>query len=370
MIRLAIVCVAAFALVSCDAATAKFFSTDTAPTSTAPRADADGDGVADDRDNCVDHANPAQTDVDIDGVGDACDGPPDLDADGVADFDDNCVEAPNGDQSDLDADGVGDSCDNCPTTLNADQLDSDGDGYGDSCPCDVCGAGEWCLDHPGEPITCLATCDDTARQCGDNLCCALGSQCGPDGRCLLPDLSIDRTRLEDSLYVETRTFTEQSCELVEGCVQAAGERKLLRFDTTTPNTGEGHLHLGFPGVNEDVFEFSECHGHYHMNSYAKYELLDSAREVVAPGHKQAFCLMDYEPWSEGISWSDANYHCGFQGISTGFADTYGAFLDCQFVDITDVAPGDYTLRIQVNYEHLVGESDYNNNLLDVAVSIP
>ncbi|MEC8933820.1 MAG: dockerin type I repeat-containing protein [Planctomycetota bacterium] len=36
-------------------------------------ADADGDGVPDDVDNCVDQANPAQADLDGDGEGDACD---------------------------------------------------------------------------------------------------------------------------------------------------------------------------------------------------------------------------------------------------------------------------------------------------------
>ncbi len=75
--------------------------------------DGDGDGVPDATDNCPAVANPAQTDTDNDGIGDACD------------------STPNG--PDDDGDGVADSRDNCPTVSNANQLDSDGDGIGDAC---------------------------------------------------------------------------------------------------------------------------------------------------------------------------------------------------------------------------------------------
>ncbi len=120
--------------------------------------DSDGDGVADEIDNCPNTANADQTDSDGDGIGDACDNDPvDSDGDGVADDVDNCPNTANADQTDSDGDGVGDACDNdpvdsdgdgvaddvdnCPNTANADQADSDGDGVGDACDSDGGGTG-------------------------------------------------------------------------------------------------------------------------------------------------------------------------------------------------------------------------------------
>jgi thermitase len=83
-----------------------------------PRADTDDDGVPDDVDNCPSFANPAQTDGDRDGRGDACAQTawgPDTDRDGVPDPDDDCPAAVDPAQADGDGDGVGDACDANPS---------------------------------------------------------------------------------------------------------------------------------------------------------------------------------------------------------------------------------------------------------------
>ena len=61
-----------------------------------PCADADGDEICDDVDNCVYVSNPNQSDVDLDGVGDVCD---------------NCVDVYNPMQFDFNEDGIGTACD-------------------------------------------------------------------------------------------------------------------------------------------------------------------------------------------------------------------------------------------------------------------
>jgi Ca2+-binding RTX toxin-like protein len=114
-------------------------------------ADADGDSVPDDADNCLLVANPGQADFDGDGLGDACD--VNADNDGAADIFDAFPQDPaewfdndgdgNGDNgdNDNDNDGVPDANDNCILTANADQADFDGDDVGDACDPDDDGDG-------------------------------------------------------------------------------------------------------------------------------------------------------------------------------------------------------------------------------------
>ncbi len=90
--------------------------------------DEDGDGAADECDNCVSVANPDQLDSDHDGQGNACDD--DDDGDGDPDETDNCpLINQQEDDRDSDSDGIGDECDPCPSGEDAN--DSDADGFND-----------------------------------------------------------------------------------------------------------------------------------------------------------------------------------------------------------------------------------------------
>ena len=199
----------------------------------------------------------------------------------------------------------------------------------------------------------------------------------------LPDLAVDSPRLQHSVVFQIKNFSRNDCALQEGSVFSAGKRTLMRFDVSTANAGAVDLFLGDPALRPDLFTYSPCHRHYHFNGYASYELLDASGKTLVTGRKQAFCLEDFELYSPTAG--PAKYTCGYQGISVGWADTYGSYLDGQWLDITGIPPGSYQLRVIINPYNVVGkkypgynaaaaaatrESDYGNNTATVPVTIP
>jgi len=254
----------------------------------------------------------------------ACDGPPSSVAE---------PGAGDGDGTTTDSTGTttGDGDGDLPTTG-----DGDGDGDGDSEP-DI-DAG---VPDAGEP------------------------DAGPG------DLTINPARAIADLAIDTKLFAADACELDpdEDCVAAPGLRRLLYFAVETPNIGENDIFLGRPSPDNPNFVFSSCHGHYHFLGFAEYSLVDGDDKEIAAGRKQAFCLVDSEPFLPGADSKPAKYTCGFQGIQSGWSDVYAADLPCQFLDITDVPDGEYELILRVNNGDLLPETRRDNNEARIPISI-
>lgn len=195
---------------------------------------------------------------------------------------------------------------------------------------------------------------------------------GPLG-CPAPDLEVVDEGLD--VYTQLIWVAPDACTLYEGCVNGTGWRTVLRFDTKTANVGAEDLVLGVPANHPDLYTYSPCHEHHHFDDYAVYTLLDG-NQVVASGHKQAFCLLDWESWAwPELGEMDQVYSCYNQGLSVGWSDTYDAALDCQWIDVTDLAPGDYTLRVEVNLpppgktQPTLVERRYDNNMIELPVVV-
>jgi hypothetical protein len=231
----------------------------------------------------------------------------------------------------------------------------------------VCPLDTYCTLEPASgKYGCEKTCAGELV-CGFNSCCPVGTRCRDDA-CPVGDLTVDVERIQTTTHVDVVPFAPDACELEEQCVGAPGDRTLLRFDLRIPNIGAADVYLGNPEGNP-LFKYSPCHKHYHFQSFADYRLLDQNGKEVAFGHKQAFCLEDSEPVTMPPT-GDAKYTCKFQGVQAGWADVYASQLPCQWVDVTGVPPGKYTLRVAINYAKILMETSFDNNQADVEVVIP
>ena len=163
-----------------------------------------------------------------------------------------------------------------------------------------------------------------------------------------PDLTVDPQRFGSQMEIVDRFFTETGCAYQEGAVGGTGYRRILRFDTVVMNGGDGDLKVGNRSDPNnpyaDYFFFATCHGHYHIRDFSVYELLDS-NGVVVSGQKGGFCFEDSFKYDGGKS---NGYDCANQGITSGWGDWYYKQLTGQWIDITGIPEGDYTVRVRIN----------------------
>lgn len=227
--------------------------------------------------------------------------------------------------------------------------------------------------------------------------CSAAVPCNDPRGC--PDLVVDQPVLTQTLFIATQSFERGDCAVVEGEVRS-GTRRLLKFASNTPNLGPGDLIIGTPSEHPEWFSFQNCHSHPHFRQYGDYrlwtpaayqqwkelqaanpdlcaqDLFDRRRDLrPLAGQKQGFCVIDIEPsgvpcnvpMGSGPQFQSCG---GNQGISVCWADVYGVGLSGQWIDITDVAPGEYVLEVEVNAERFFQETNYLNNASTTPVMVP
>jgi len=155
------------------------------------------------------------------------------------------------------------------------------------------------------------------------------------------DLEVIGEGLENHRVIY-RYIPADSCAIAEGCVGGSGWRRLLQFDASVKNVGPVALNIGdvdfyldgrdTPLSNHHIFEYSACHMHHHFTHYGNFTYGGH------DGDKRAFCLQstnryanhEYSPLTNPFG------SCEFQGIEAGWGDDYGAGIECQWIDVTDV----------------------------------
>ena len=180
---------------------------------------------------------------------------------------------------------------------------------------------------------------------------------------------------------------------------------LLRFNGYIHNTGTGALELRgsrattsdpmvplqrvyqagsttsyrddpMPAGTQLQYSDADGHHHWHFQRIALYSLwTDDRSEQVAPAMKAGFCIADSQHMTSA-SPTTAVYPdtrnspvCApsspdalslYEGVSPGWRDIYPRSLAFQWVDVSDVQPGNYWLREEVDPESIIHESNETN----------
>jgi hypothetical protein len=146
-------------------------------------------------------------------------------------------------------------------------------------------------------------------------------------------------------------------------------QRLYNGDGETGETYEAE-----PSPAEMIYVNADGHHHWHLQRVAFYSLWNSEKTAeVAPAQKVGFCLEDSEHVEPSVGPSSPVYadnvppyrdFCQeykpeatslFEGISPGWRDRYKSDLAFQWVDVSNVLPGSYWLREDVNTTGVIKE---------------
>jgi hypothetical protein len=195
---------------------------------------------------------------------------------------------------------------------------------------------------------------------GQCICDAHGTQCASDSH-VGPDLVPYMSSMEP--YVEYKNFEPCNCAVDEGCAQARPS-KLLRFSMETLNRGGADLFIGEPGDYMESYMWHQCHKHPHFTHWVEYILrpqFETEQNNTRVGFKSGSTIIDSRRVDRTNGLPRRKFTDQLQGIQVGWTDWYPYWLDCQWIDITGLELGPYTLEVVVNPNNKVYETNYANN---------
>lgn len=211
----------------------------------------------------------------------------------------------------------------------------------------------WSITYEGPPMGCTdpyaCNYNPLALE-SDGSCIYPGDPACPSG----PDLTIDETYFDGvpatgwdaDFTVTTYNADFDDCALTEECVTGPGLRYVMEFNMKINNIGDQDYHIGSPGGGAPGFVYSTCHAHWHYADYGEFSVYDSTGTEIPAGHKNGYAVMDV-----GCFDGTGGYGGWDMGISAGCYDMYGKGTTCQWVDLTDIPDGTYTLVARVNWQN-------------------
>jgi hypothetical protein len=142
----------------------------------------------------------------------------------------------------------------------------------------------------------------------------------------------------------------------------------------------GHLRR-YRRVLRMRYAWTPTHNHFHVLRFDQYSLRDATTGArVADDHKSGFCLGDrkevdrprihpppyYGPPTGECAWNHPEAREVIEGLTPGYLDDYGPQLEGQYIDVTSVPAGRYSLVHRVNADHSIRERNGRN---DVAAAL-
>ena len=155
-------------------------------------------------------------------------------------------------------------------------------------------------------------------------------------------------------------------------------QRLYTTNSGNPEESEKYLerpHETASSSAEMFYVNADGHHHWHLQRVAKYSLWNATKTAeVAPAQKVGFCLEDSEhvepsvgpatpvyadnvpPFRDFCQQYRPNATNVYEGVSPGWRDRYTSNLGFQWVDASNVLPGEYWLREDVNPTGVIQET--------------
>jgi lysyl oxidase/SdrD B-like protein len=167
-------------------------------------------------------------------------------------------------------------------------------------------------------------------------------------------------------------------EIIAGADQGNGTRLVYQRIYNEPEL------LTYTDYEAGTVSFHPEHNHTHFDDYAEFSVLEAlpdasgdgipeVGDVVITGEKRSFCLADSDPYD--LSLPNAAQEPSFFGcvdrqrISVGWMDLYDPMTPGQQIDVSGLPPGQYWLQGRVDPENHLRETNENNNVGRVLITI-